>query len=175
MSTLRFSGKNGVERKHKPIRSVETETNKTMKYILSILAGVTAGITVCQGEMVPKLNEEMMKQAHGVFVGTVQKVTSEEKDGEVFEGGKEVITTYTSKILITEVKKGKDLKVGQEIEVQTMQLRWVGEGTPPPGHSGHPLKPKKGQEVLVFFELLKDGTKFAIFQDGMQLAKKEKG
>ncbi len=146
---------------------------KTVKIILSILIAVTASITVCQGAKIPQSNEEMMKEAQGVFVGTVQKVTSEEKDGETHGKDKEVITTYTSKILITEVKKGKDLKVGQEIEVQTKQFRWVGKGTPPPGHSGHHLTPVKGQEVLVFFKLLKDGTKFALFQDGMQLAKKE--
>jgi hypothetical protein len=146
---------------------------KTVRNILSILAAVTAGITVCQGAMIPKSNEEMMKEAQGVFVGTVQKVTSVKRNGESYGLGKEVITTYTSKILITEVKKGRDLKVGQEIEVQTKQFRWVGTGTPPPGHSGHHLKPKKGQEVLVFFELRDDGTKFALFQDGMQLAKKE--
>lgn len=146
---------------------------KTVRNILSILIAVTASITVCQGAKIPQSNEQMMKEAKGVFVGTVQKVTSEKKDGETHGKGKEVITTYTSKILITEVKKGKDLKVGQEIQVQTKQFRWVGEGTPPPGHSGHHLKPEKGQEVLVFFELRDDGTKFALFQDGMQLAKKE--
>jgi hypothetical protein len=146
---------------------------KTVRNILSILAAVTVGITICQGAKIPRSNEEMMKQAQGVFVGTVQEVTSEEKDGETHGKGKEVITTYTSKILIAEVKKGKDLRVGQEIEVQTIQKRWVGEGTPPPGHGGHHLKPEKGQEVLVFFKLLKEGTKLALFQDGMQLAKKE--
>lgn len=146
---------------------------KTVGNILSILAAVTASITICQGALRPLSNEQMMKEAQGVFVGTVQKVTSEEKDGETHGKGKEVITTYTSKILIAEVKKGKDLRVGQEIEVQTKQFRWVGEGTPPPGHSGHHLNPEKGQEVLVFFKLLKDGTKFALLQDGMQLAKKE--
>lgn len=60
---------------------MEIATNKTMKYNLSILFAVTVGTTVCQAALVPIPNDEMMKQAHGVFVGTVQKVTSEEKDG----------------------------------------------------------------------------------------------
>lgn len=72
------------------------------------------------------------------------------------------------------IKKGGNLKVGQEIEVGTMQFKWVGEGLPMPGHSGHFLKPEKGQQVLVFCKLRKDGEKFAIFPNRMQLVEQEK-
>jgi hypothetical protein len=38
-----------------------------------------------------------------------------------------------------------------------------------PRHSGHFLKPEKGQQVVIFCKLGKDGNKFALFQNRMQL------
>jgi hypothetical protein len=38
-----------------------------------------------------------------------------------------------------------------------------------PRHSGHFLKPEKGQQVLIFCKPGKDGKKFTLFQNGMRL------
>ena len=112
-------------------------------------AGTTALMLCCgvvQGEIPKRSEPQLNRTASHVFVGTVvETYERQRKTGNRFEH-----TYGIAEIRVKAVEKGTDLALGNRVFVRYWRKRWIGDGPPPTGHSGHWNIPAAGNTVRVF-------------------------
>lgn len=103
---------------------------------------------VCQptyAEKAPTSAAELLKTSTHVVTGAVKAVYQRTEKKGSWE-----YTNFVAEVRVDSVEKGEGISVDSLIYVRYWHKAWMGEGSPPPGTSGHYPLPTKNDVVRAY-------------------------
>ena len=121
--------------------------------VIRFVASLFVALTSTYAEKVDGPGEAEANSTH-ILSGSVTGIYSKQVTSAKYE-----TAYYVAEVRVNSVEKGEGYKPGQVIYVRYWgHLKWLGEGSPEPGPSGHENKPKEGDKRRICLVRGADGA-----------------
>ena len=95
---------------------------------------------------IPRLSKEKLQAAAShALTGTVERIYERKEKRGDFE-----LTYGVAEVAVERVDQGTDIVANDRVFVRFWHQKWMGNGNPPPGHSGHWDIPAKTDSAEIF-------------------------
>ena len=114
--------------------------------IVSVAVAASLMVMSYADAEIPKRSKnELQASASHALTGTVERIYEQkEKQGD-FE-----YTYGVAEVAVERVDKGADVVANDRVFVRYWRNKWIGNGNPPPGHSGHWDIPAKTDSAEIY-------------------------
>ena len=143
------------------MRTPERHPDLFQRLLMGIGAFLVATAAIAQDASLPP--EILQQQAVEIILGQVESRTVVERAED-----RNLNREITYDVRVEETQKGT-LERGAVIKARATTITFMGEGTPPPGPSGHHPLPLVGELARFFLTPSEEGDYLILFPNGVEL------